>query len=121
MTAARHVVFGTGAIGLATMDALRRRGETVRMVDRRGSAPVPDDVEVVGGDAADPRVTVDVTRVAAIVHRTLNPPYARWVDEFPASGRASSPARRRTGPGWSAWRTSTCTGDRRDARSPRPG
>ncbi len=28
----RHVIFGTGAIGLAALDALRRRGETVRLV-----------------------------------------------------------------------------------------
>jgi nucleoside-diphosphate-sugar epimerase len=54
MTAARHVIFGTGAIGLATLDALRRRSETVRLVNRSGHARVPDDVEVIGGDASDP-------------------------------------------------------------------
>ena len=51
---AHHVIFGTGAIGLATLDALLRRGETVRMVNRSGTARVPDDVEVVRGNAADP-------------------------------------------------------------------
>jgi nucleoside-diphosphate-sugar epimerase len=80
----RHVIFGTGAIGLATLDALRRRGETVRLVNRSGSAPVPDEVEVVGGDAADPRFTTAVTRGASVVYQTLNPPYARWLEEFPA-------------------------------------
>jgi ketopantoate reductase len=44
---ARNVIFGTGAIGLATLDALLRRGETVRMVNRSGSAQVPDEVEVI--------------------------------------------------------------------------
>jgi nucleoside-diphosphate-sugar epimerase len=39
----RHVIFGTGAIGLATLEALRRRGETVRLVNRSGTAPVPND------------------------------------------------------------------------------
>ena len=34
---ARHVIFDTGAIGLATLEALLRRGETVRMVNRSGS------------------------------------------------------------------------------------
>ena len=81
---ARHVIFGTGAIGLATLDALLRRGETVRMVNRSGTARVPDDIEVVGGNAADPQFTIDVTRGAQVIYQTLNPPYERWVEEFPA-------------------------------------
>jgi nucleoside-diphosphate-sugar epimerase len=83
-TAPRHVIFGTGAIGLATLDALRRRGETVRMVNRSGTAPVPDGVEVVGGDARDPRFTTAVAHGAGVVYQTLNPPYDRWTEEFPA-------------------------------------
>ena len=81
---AQHVIFGTGAIGLATLDALRRRGETVRLVNRSGSAPVPDDVEVVRGDASDPQFTTAVTRKARVIYQTLNPPYSRWLEEFPA-------------------------------------
>jgi uncharacterized protein YbjT (DUF2867 family) len=53
----QHVIFGTGAIGLATLDALRRRGETARLVNRSGTAPVPDDIEILGGDASDPAFT----------------------------------------------------------------
>jgi nucleoside-diphosphate-sugar epimerase len=84
MTAApRHVIFGTGAIGLATLDALRRRGETVRLVNRSGAARVPDDVEVVGGDARDPAFTTAVTRGADVVYQTLNPPYPEWTAQFP--------------------------------------
>jgi uncharacterized protein YbjT (DUF2867 family) len=73
--APRHVIFGTGAIGLATLDALRARGEQVRMVNRSGSAAVPDDVEVVGGDAGDPAFATAVARGAQVVYQTLNPPY----------------------------------------------
>jgi nucleoside-diphosphate-sugar epimerase len=83
MTTPRHVVFGTGAIGLATLGALRRRGETVRMVNRSGSAPVPDDVEVVGGDAADPAFAAAVSGGATVVYQALNPPYAQWAEKFP--------------------------------------
>jgi nucleoside-diphosphate-sugar epimerase len=83
MTAPRHVIFGTGAIGLATLDALRRRGETARLVNRSGSARVPSDVEVVAGDARNPGFTTEVTRGASIVYQTLNPPYAEWTAQFP--------------------------------------
>jgi nucleoside-diphosphate-sugar epimerase len=79
----RHVIFGTGAIGLATLDALRRRGETARLVNRSGSARVPDDVEVIGGDARDPTFTTEVARGAGVVYQTLNPPYPEWVAQFP--------------------------------------
>jgi nucleoside-diphosphate-sugar epimerase len=78
-----HVIFGTGAIGLATLDALRRRGETARLVNRSGSARVPGDVEVIGGDARDPAFTTEVARGADVVYQTLNPPYAEWSAQFP--------------------------------------
>jgi nucleoside-diphosphate-sugar epimerase len=80
----RHVIFGTGAIGLATLDALRRRGETVRLVKRSSTAPVPDDVEVLGGDASDPGFAAAAAQGAKVVYQTLNPPYHQWVELFPA-------------------------------------
>jgi nucleoside-diphosphate-sugar epimerase len=83
-TTARHVIFGTGAIGLATFDALRSRGETVRLVNRSGHARVPDDVEVIGGDARDPDFAAGVARDARVVYQTLNPPYPEWTAQFPA-------------------------------------
>jgi nucleoside-diphosphate-sugar epimerase len=84
MTAPEHVVFGTGAVGLATYEALRRRGERVRLVNRSGHATVPDDVEVVGGDARDPVFTADAARGARVLYQTLNPPYTAWTAQFPA-------------------------------------
>ena len=81
----RHVIFGTGAIGLATLDALRRRGETARLVNRSGTAPVPDDIGVLGGDASDPAfTTAAAAHGAQVVYQTLNPPYHRWAGLFPA-------------------------------------
>jgi nucleoside-diphosphate-sugar epimerase len=80
----RHVIFGTGAIGLATLAALRHRGERVRMVNRSGSAAVPDDVEIVGGDASDPGFATAAATGAQVVYQTLNPPYHLWVELFPA-------------------------------------
>ncbi|MDF9749523.1 NAD-dependent epimerase/dehydratase family protein [Arthrobacter sp. ES3-54] len=84
MSAGLHVIFGTGAIGLATFDALRRRGRTVRLVNRSGQARVPDGVEVAGGDASDPAFAADAARGAAVVYQTMNPPYPEWGTQFPA-------------------------------------
>ena len=83
-TSPRHIIFGTGAIGLATMDALRARGETVRMVNRSGHAPVPEGVEVVGGDASDPTFTTAVAAGAQVIYQTLNTPYDQREQRFPA-------------------------------------
>jgi nucleoside-diphosphate-sugar epimerase len=82
-TKPRQVIFGTGAIGLATLEALRRRGERVRLVNRSGTAPVPDDVEILGGDASDPAFAAAAAQGAQVVYQTLNPPYHRWMELFP--------------------------------------
>ncbi|RZT12621.1 nucleoside-diphosphate-sugar epimerase [Kribbella sp. VKM Ac-2569] len=84
MSTPQHVIFGAGAIGLALLDALRQRGETARLVNRSGHARVPDEVEVVGGDARDPDFTTAVAKGARVVYQTLNPPYPEWTAQFPA-------------------------------------
>ncbi len=79
-----HVIFGTGAVGRALLAALTKRGEKVRMVNTSGVASVPADVEVVGGNAADPAFSTEAARGARVVYQTLNPPYAQWAEKFPA-------------------------------------
>jgi uncharacterized protein YbjT (DUF2867 family) len=110
MSTPRHVIFGTGAIGLATLDALRRRGETARMVNRSGTAPVPDDVEVLGGDASDPAFTTAAAQGAQVVYQTLNPPYHQWVELFPALQASVLAAAQASGARLVSMETSTCTG-----------
>ena len=72
-----HVVFGTGPVGLAVMDDLVGKGKRVRMVNRRGRARVPEGVEVVGGDAADPTFAREASEGASVVYFALNPPYTK--------------------------------------------
>ena len=83
-TAPSHVIFGSGAVGLATMDALRRRGERVRMVSLSGHADLTSGVEIVGGDARNHEFTAAVTKGARVVYQTLAPPYHQWAPQFPA-------------------------------------
>ena len=79
-----HVVFGTGPVGMSVMDELLKRGKRVRMVNRSGRAGVPDDVEVVGGDAADPTFAREASVGASVVYFALNPPYTKWAELFPS-------------------------------------
>jgi len=87
MTVAEHVIFGSGAIGLATFDALQRRGITPRIINRSGHARVPDGLDVIGGDASDPEFAAAVTKGAKVIYQTLNPPYSKWVEQFPGLQR----------------------------------
>ncbi len=75
-TSPRRVIFGTGAIGPALLDALHRRGETARMVNRSGTAGVPDDVEVVAEDARDRTFTTAVARGACCCPRASIPAWS---------------------------------------------
>src|SRR5919107_4788674 len=79
-----HVVFGTGPVGLAVMDELVRKGRRVRMVNRSGRVDVAEGVEVVGGDAADPTFSREVSAGASVVYFALNPPYNKWPELFPS-------------------------------------
>lgn len=81
-----HVIFGTGPVGMAILDALRAEGRTnIRLVNRSGrtSEPLPDGVELANGDAADPGFAVQAAAGASIVYNALNPPYSQWLDQFP--------------------------------------
>jgi nucleoside-diphosphate-sugar epimerase len=78
-----HVVFGTGAIGLALIDELAALNLPVRAVNRSGRATVPRGVELIAGDASDPEFAAQAATGAAVVYQCLNPPYHRWAELFP--------------------------------------
>jgi nucleoside-diphosphate-sugar epimerase len=78
-----HVVFGTGPIGMATVESLLAGGHRVRVVNRSGRAEVSAGVEVRAGDAADPAFSASAAAGAAVVYQCLNPPYTRWPELFP--------------------------------------
>ena len=78
-----HVVFGTGPVGLAVMSELLAQGKRVRMVNRRGTAAVPESVEVVKANAADPDSTRQVCQDATVVYNCVNAPYTDWAALLP--------------------------------------
>ena len=82
-----HVVFGAGPLGLSVVDALLARGKSVRVVTRSGKADVPAGVEVVRADAYQIDQVEPACRDAEVVYQCAQPPYHRWVQEFPALQR----------------------------------
>ena len=85
MDKSTHVIFGSGPLGLAVMRALLTRQVPVRVVNRSGkrSSDMPEQVEVVAGDAYNTEFTHSVTSDAAVVYQCAQPPYQDWVQKFP--------------------------------------
>jgi nucleoside-diphosphate-sugar epimerase len=81
-----HVIFGSGPLAQATLQALLKRGRTVRMINRSGKRPagVPAGVEMAAGDASDASFTRQVCRDAAVVYQCASPAYQNWAKKFPA-------------------------------------
>jgi nucleoside-diphosphate-sugar epimerase len=80
-----HVVLGaTGGAGGALVRELAGRGQRVRAVSRKPAADLPEGVEPLAADAADPAQTRTACQGATVVYHCAQPPYHRWVAEFPA-------------------------------------
>lgn len=79
-----HVIFGTGPLGKAVMRELLIRNKPVRMVNRKGKAEVPPNVEIVPCDAYNPENTRVVTAGATVVYQCAQPAYTEWAKLFPS-------------------------------------
>jgi nucleoside-diphosphate-sugar epimerase len=97
MKAAHHVVLGAGAVGMAVVEALVRRGESVRVVSRSGLREPVSGVESVAGDLSDASFAESVTHGARVIYQALNPPYHRWAQEFPGLQAAAIAAAQSSG------------------------
>lgn len=79
-----HVVLGaTGGAGGALVRELAGRGHRVRAVSRKPASDLPEGVEQLAADAADPAQTRKACEGATVVYHCVQPPYQRWAVEFP--------------------------------------
>lgn len=106
-----HVVFGTGAIGLALLDELATAGLPARAVNRSGLAEVPDGVEIMAGNASDPEFAARAAAGAAVVYQCLNPQYHRWAELFPPLQEAVVHAARTNGARYVSFENTYMYGD----------
>jgi len=81
-----QLIFGTGPLAQATLRALLKRGKSVKMVNRSGNRPdsIPDQVEIIAGDAFNPEFTRQVSTGVEVVYQCAQPAYHLWVSQFPA-------------------------------------
>lgn len=118
--AGMHVVFGTGAIGLALIDQLVADDVPVRAVNRSGAVGVPAEVEVLAGNVADAEFALRAAAGATVLYQCLCPPYHQWASDFPRCRTRSSTQPSRSGRDTYRSRTPTCTATPAAAPSPRP-
>jgi nucleoside-diphosphate-sugar epimerase len=82
----KHIIFGTGPLGRATMNALLARGEEVQMVNRSGTMPnIPKQVKVVKCDAYNLESANQAARGASVVYNCTAPEYSTklWTTQLP--------------------------------------
>jgi nucleoside-diphosphate-sugar epimerase len=78
-----HVVFGTGPLGRAVINALLADGRRVRAVNRSGRmADQPASLALVAADVTDARQLADAARGAAVIYQCAQPEYHKWTSEY---------------------------------------
>jgi nucleoside-diphosphate-sugar epimerase len=69
IAAVDHVVLGAGAVGMAVAEALARRSESVRVVNRCGLREPMGGIQSVTGDVTDPAFAASSTQGARVVYQ----------------------------------------------------
>ncbi len=92
-----HVIVGAGPIGTATAQILAERGDTVRLVTRRGTGPEHPAIERIAADATDADRLATLAEGAAALYNCANPQYHRWLTDWPPLAAALLTAAERSG------------------------
>ena len=79
-----HVIIGSGPVGLAVMDELKKRGANVRLVNRNGKAKIPQEVTVLQTDVSNIEEAVRACDGADVVYHCAAPSYNEWSELFPS-------------------------------------
>lgn len=78
-----YVVIGAGPIGSGIAVRLAEAGHQVRVLTRSGSGPDHPGVEPVAVDASDADRLRQLSEGASALFNAANPPYTRWVTDWP--------------------------------------
>lgn len=94
---AQHLVVGAGSVGTEVARILASDGHDVVVVTRSGSGPAHPAITRVTGDAADVEGLVAAAPSAVAIYNCANPPYHRWVQDWPPMASAFLTYAERTG------------------------
>lgn len=83
-----QAIVGAGVIGSRVAKLLADKGETVRLISRRGRGPTQRGIELVAADAADAVALAELTKSATVVYNCANPVYHRWLTDWPPIANA---------------------------------
>jgi nucleoside-diphosphate-sugar epimerase len=92
-----HVIVGAGPVGTSAARLLVERGERVRIISRRGAGPQHPAIELVAADATQSDRLAELTRGAAALYNCANPPYHRWLTDWPPLADSFLTAAERSG------------------------
>jgi len=92
-----HVIVGAGGVGSATAVLLADRGETVRLISRRGSGPQHPAIETVAADATDAEQLSKLSAGAVALYNCASPQYHQWFTDWPPLASALLAAAERSG------------------------
>lgn len=82
MTQERHVVFGSGPLGIATAEALLRRNHQVTLVSRSGRAVPLTGATVSRADLYNQASVQQISAGATAVYQCAQPAYTEWLTKF---------------------------------------
>ncbi len=94
---AKNVIVGAGPVGTATAMELVKRGESVRLVTRRGTGPAHEGIELVAADANDADRLSELTAGADALFNCANPQYHTWLTDWPPLAASLLAAAERSG------------------------
>lgn len=91
----KHVVVGYGQVGTHLAAKLLRQGHEVTVVTRSGRGPAG--AATVAADIADPSRLIEAARGADVLYNCVNPPYHRWLTDWPPMAASFLAAAEATG------------------------
>lgn len=95
---AQHVILGKGPVGTTLTAQLVDQGHAVRVLSRSGGTSTQA-VEHVAVDASDSAAFTAAARGADVLYNCANPPYDKWVEQWPPLAQALLTAAEATGAG----------------------